>query len=451
MSAAPEHEPRDGRLPGRGMPAGAAPGPRRGRVRRAVERVLELLLVLLLTLLCFLVVLLVLDRVFPTATSLGDLMRAASLEQDASRPRRLPARGEAGWSEAVLTAMDNEVLRRRAGSVAWDAARTGVRMTDGDGVQTRRDGTAVLGFDHNDWLRIDRNSLVILKRPDEDAALPVASLSLVSGEVSGHFAGRRGGTVRVDLPGASQSLRIDRGPDGGNPSRFKVSVGRDHHTAITVYAGRATVSMGARSVMLGPNQYVVMSPDQLISGVRALPAAPAVESPADGAARRFREFPPAITFRWAADGDADLHRLVIARDPAFREVVFDEAVSGDSVAIGSLPPGDYAWHVNAVRGGIDSRLSPARRLSLVLDDVPPALDVSFPGAPVEDDHCVIEGAAESGCRLFVAGESVAPGPDGRFSLNIPLKPGTNLVVVEAVDAAGNSSYRSQLVRRRVQH
>jgi hypothetical protein len=43
------------------------------------------------------------------------------------------------------------------------------------------------------------------------------------------------------------------------------------------------------------------------------------------------------------------------------------------------------------------------------------------------------------------GKPVATDRSGRFSRRIALRHGINIVVVEAVDAAGNTTYRSQLV------
>ena len=453
MSATPGHEPRDGRLPARGTPAGAIRAPRPGRVRRAAGRILELVLILLLTLVCFVAVLVMLERVFPSATGLRELMGAERAGMSRSvRPPAGRADDEGHWASAVLSVLDNEVLRKASGTVVWDPARDGARVREGDGVQTTRAGMAVLAFDREDWLRLGRNSLVILRpAADLDGERRTASLTLVAGEVWGEFAGHRGGSVRLEVAGARRAVLVAGDSTGRAPSRFKVTVGRDHSMAIAVYAGRTTLTVGERSLRIGPSQYVLMRPGEVAGSVHTLPDAPAVLAPTDGGTWRFREFPPAVTFRWSGPAEAGFHRLVIARDPAFRSVVFDETVAGDSIALGSLPPGEYVWRVSATNAGVDGMPSPARRLSLVLDDVPPALRVGFPDGPVEDERCSVEGVTEPDCRLFVAGVQVTAGADGHFRCDARLRPGANLMVVEAVDAAGNSTYRSQIVRRMVQH
>jgi hypothetical protein len=458
MGRTPGYEPRDGRLPGRAAPQDEAAAPRRGRGRRAMERALEIALVLLLTLFGFLVVLVGLDRMFPSVTGLGQLLRTEGAGWDSRLSRTTlgaapsAADDRSDWAVAVLGVLDNQVMRKTSGSVAWDPVRDGVHVRQGDGVQTTREGMAVVEFDREDWLRIGRNSLVILRHPDEEDAGPrTVSLSVVSGEVWGRFSGRRGGSVRVEVAGGGSVARLAAEPRHRAPSRFKVTVRRDHSASIAVYAGRTTVTLGERTVHLGPNQYVVVRRGAFAGVVRTLPAAPRVASPEDGRSCRFREFPPTVVFRWGGTDGAELQRLLVARDPAFREVVFDETVDGDSLALGSLPPGEYHWRVSAQRAGVEGAPSAARRLSLVLDDVAPALRVDFPEGTVAGDLGRVEGATEPGSRLFVAGRQVPAGDDGRFRFDTPLRPGTNLVVVEAVDAAGNSTYRSQVVRRAVQH
>jgi hypothetical protein len=451
MSTAPQLEPRDGRLPVPATPAGTAGGPRRGRARRTLELVLEMLLALLLTLGCFLALLVVLDLVFPAATGLRDLLLNPGA--GASRPRgSRTASNEDGWQSAALSVLDNEVLRKASGSVAWSPVRSGLDVHPGDGVQTTRQGMATVTFDQDDWLRVGRNSLVILRQSDDTESDPRApSLTVVSGEVWGQFGGRRGGSVRLPGVAGRAPVRLASDPGSRGPTRFKVTVRRDHSLAIQVFAGRTTLTTAQGTLRLGASQYVVLRPSGPVAVVRQLPAAPLVSTPADGGTWRFREFPPAVTFRWDGGSRADRHRLVIARDPAFRDVVFDETVAGDSLTLGSLPPGEYSWHVSAVDAGLDGAPSAARRLSLVLDDVPPELQVAFPDGPVAAGLCRVEGATEPGSRLFVAGAPVLTDADGRFRCDTPLGPGTNLVVVEAVDAAGNSTYRSQIVRRVNQH
>ena len=57
---------------------------------------------------------------------------------------------------------------------------------------------------------------------------------------------------------------------------------------------------------------------------------------------------------------------------------------------------------------------------------------------------------EPGSRVHIGQESVAVADDGSFTHEIQLTPGPNLVVIEAVDAAGNVSYQTQYVNAKFQ-
>ena len=79
------------------------------------------------------------------------------------------------------------------------------------------------------------------------------------------------------------------------------------------------------------------------------------------------------------------------------------------------------------------------------DVEPPALRVVFPTLPVLDDRVLVEGTAESGAVVFIGDTEVRTAVSGEFAHEVSLERGVNVVVVEAVDAAGNVTYRSKLV------
>jgi hypothetical protein len=446
--------PRDGRLPS--PSAGARPAPqRRPRARAALAAAAELALALVLAATCFAVVLLVLARAFPQATGIDELLQAegASWEgaQAPAAHEGASAGTDGGWAVALLTVLDNQVLRKGSGSLAWDPAHDGTKIARGDGVQTTREGMAVVTLDRDDWLRIGRNSLVMLPQPDAwDSGTRNAILDVVGGEVWGEFSGRKG-SVRLTVVGARTPVRIESQPGEAAPSRFKLAVRPDHTAYLAVYAGHVTLTAGGRSVTLRANEGVALRAGELTGPVRALPPPPLVSDPDDGRAWRFREFPPAIAFRWPHDPAAPRHRLAIAKDDAFRAVVFEESIGADTLSLGSLGPGAYWWRLSTQQDGFDGPPSAARRMALELDDVPPPLEVAFPADPVADETCRIAGTTEPQGRVFVAGTEVATDADGHFATDTPLHPGSNLVVVEALDQAGNSTYRSRVVRCAPRH
>lgn len=83
------------------------------------------------------------------------------------------------------------------------------------------------------------------------------------------------------------------------------------------------------------------------------------------------------------------------------------------------------------------------------DTTPPALHLYHPtkGARVETESVTVKGAAETGAAVWVAGERVAIDDRGRFAREVGLKPGRNLIVLKAMDAAGNKSFIEVAVYR----
>ena len=94
---------------------------------------------------------------------------------------------------------------------------------------------------------------------------------------------------------------------------------------------------------------------------------------------------------------------------------------------------------------VESRPTPVRRLDIVADLDPPALAVELPEMLAGLDRLPLRGKTEPGSELFIGNEPIAVGEAGGFEYTLELEPGLNMVVVEAVDTAGNSSYFTQYV------
>lgn len=110
----------------------------------------------------------------------------------------------------------------------------------------------------------------------------------------------------------------------------------------------------------------------------------------------------------------------------------------------TLPDGSFLLRVRAVDAL--GRVSEVRR-QVRVDQTPPFLEVTRPEQPVTavtESPYLVEGLAGD---AYLAGVTVNGEPAlvlaGRFSASVPLQPGDNAIVVEAVDLAGN---RAQVTR-----
>ena len=156
-----------------------------------------------------------------------------------------------------------------------------------------------------------------------------------------------------------------------------------------------------------------------------------------------RNVPPLLAFSWQPVPGASGYRVQIARDSGFKSLVDDDRVFSTGFAQGNLEPGNYFWRVSAMRGSAEGKASVSRSLAVVEDIAPPFLQVSFPEERVEQSTIVIRGETEPGADVFVGTARVPTDAAGRFSHEVELTPGWNLVVVEAIDSAGNVAHQSQ--------
>jgi hypothetical protein len=135
----------------------------------------------------------------------------------------------------------------------------------------------------------------------------------------------------------------------------------------------------------------------------------------------------------------------IARDPRFETIVHAADVTDASFVHGNLGEGGYYWRVTSLKDRAQGVPGPAGRFRVVHDESPPPLTVGFPREPVRSDRLVLRGATEPGARVFVVNRPTDVTRTGEFERVVRLERGVNVVVVEAVDAAGNTAYQSQLV------
>ena len=82
---------------------------------------------------------------------------------------------------------------------------------------------------------------------------------------------------------------------------------------------------------------------------------------------------------------------------------------------------------------------------MIQDLEPPHLKVHYPKQADADGRYLLTGTVEPGASLLVNKKQFEADARGRFAVEIKLKKGINVVVVQAVDAAGNATFTSELV------
>ena len=161
---------------------------------------------------------------------------------------------------------------------------------------------------------------------------------------------------------------------------------------------------------------------------------------------RYNAVSTAVEFHWRGDRIADRFELVLARDAEFQDIILRETVERTSFTHGHLRSGTYYWKVSGFARWAESLASEPRRFEVRRDTEPPLLTVHFPEGVVRDETLVLDGTTEPGADVSVGDFRVPVDPvTGEFGHVLRLQPGLNVIVVAAVDEAGNLAHESKIV------
>ena len=266
------------------------------------------------------------------------------------------------------------------------------------------------------------------------------SLLVSSGGLRGTLGGQRGSSAEFQVLTPSGVARIGAAAPSTD---LQVSVNPDRSSTFAVYEGTTQITSAGQTVTLRANQAVTVMPGAAPGEPVELPGVPELAHPGAHALVPCRNVPPLLAFSWQPVPGASGYHVQLARDSDFRSLVDDDRVSSPGFAQGNLEPGNYFWRVSAMRGSAEGERSVSRPLTIVEDLAPPFLQVSFPDERVEHATIVVRGETEPGADVFVGSARVPTDGAGRFSHEVELRPGWNLVVVEAIDSAGNVAHQSQ--------
>jgi hypothetical protein len=428
-------------------------------LKKIIRRIIEGAVAILLVLLFFSLFLSFLDTLFPTGTSLRELIarqgRAALSDSSSSSRRDLQMDysdgASAGDPAAVLNWIRNSVKSKRASEIAWQSAEEGNLLYDRDAVQTLSRSAAEIKFDEGTSLNMGSHSLVIIKRLTHDPSLHQkrSFMVLVDGELRGMLSQKGADSVylEIDTPGAK--LRTHTGSGAADPVDFKLSVNEDQSSTIAVYQGSAEISAQGKTVMVKANQSTVVGLNQAPRDPKDLPPALQLRSPAADRRFYYRDLPPKVRFDWQAHSGATSYHFMLARDPYFRDIVTDDRFTESQFSHGNLQKGVYHWKVSAMQDSIEGFFSQNGSFQVIQDLTPPKLQVQFPPAIIHQDSYTLQGRTDPGAKVFIGGHRIRISGNGQFKHTLKLNPGINVIVVEAFDGVNNVAYRSQRINRKI--
>ena len=431
------------------------------RLKKIFKTALEGLFAIFLVLLFYTGFLYFFNTLFPSGTSLKALIADqgsnASSGLSNKRNRGLSHTDDAHESDrvsevaAVISMTRNDVKSKGAGNIAWRSAQKGKSLYDRDAVQTLNRSAASIQFAENTTLDMGSNSLVIIKRLTHDPVYREkrSFMVLVEGDMRGKMDSSDQDAVYLEIATPGAKFRTESGGPGAEQVDFKISVNPDKSTTISVYEGSAEVTAEGETVTIEANQSTVVSLNQAPIDPRDLPPAVKLKKPSGDNTFRYRDLPPKIRFTWKAQSDASQYHFIVARDPGFRDIVTDEVFSKTKFMHGNLKRGTYFWKVSALDETIEGFFSEIRQLRVIQDQKPPTLKVKFPPRTIYRGRYTLRGKTDPGAKVFVGGHRVKTTKNGSFNYNLKLRPGINVIVVEAFDAVNNVTYRTQRINRKI--
>jgi hypothetical protein len=422
-------------------------------VRSMLAHGAESLLAVVLVLAFFLAFWAILSLSFPKGPTLTDLLAAEAFPfeggtgavEDRSDFAEDDEPGEA--IAALLSRTRRSVKDKPADAIDWRPARAGSLLENGHAVQTFDRSAAVISFDEGSDLELGENSLVVLRswKQMSRGRKRRASLIVLNGTLQGKVAVPGEEAIDLEILAATGAARIEATAAGGEQTEFRVQVNQDGSSTISLYEGDMAIATEEGRIQLDENRSLTLTPEGDVGTLQTLPARPRIEAPRPGTVVSYRTLPPSVRFRWQPVEGAERYHFLIARDPAFRDVVHEARPTEPEFRHGNLTPGEYHWRVTSIRGSLEGRASEPARLRMMEDRTPPALSVRFPEGIVKGRGAVLTGRTEPGTAVFVGRQKVNVRDSGEFEHRVSLEPGINVLTVEAVDAAGNVAYRSQMV------
>jgi len=430
---------------------------RPGRLKSLATTMMEWMATIVAVLAFFLFLIWGADFILPEGTSLINLDGRDNTEQDArysdgdivlSSEASVLAPGER--VAAILSEAHETVKHKSAKSISWINALKGMDLFDQDAVKTASASHAVIKFDETNVLQLGPDSLVIIRQLVDDPWLRErrSALVIMEGELRGTMLAslsKKTANVEVIIPGGV--ARISRNKDSAEKIDYKIKVNPDQSTSVVVFQGVAEVEAQNQKVALRANQVTVVIKGAAPTKPVILPDEARIVSPVDDSVAYYRDFPQEIRFSWGKTKQGR-YRIMIARDDVFKDVVLDETVTANEFIHGDLHHGRYFWRVASVTvDGTEGQFSKIHRLTIIQDMLPPLLNVNYPQNAVASELYILDGSVEPGATLIINGKQVSSDDQGRFEVEVKLKKGINIVVAQAVDAAGNATFVSERVSR----
>ena len=345
--------------------------------------------------------------------------------------------------QAKFVNLDGRVQVKKVNSVQWVTADYRIPLDKGDLVQTSADGVARITFADGTTYTIQAETLVTVEENSvgADSATRVG-MHITSGAVdlaTGTWDSPKS-NAEVSFSNATASIK----------QNSRAAIRSDPKTdegEITVSAGTASLATndGLQHVEIGKWQRVsvpanggsvvktnVLAPPDLAEPVNLQPLilADPKHTP--------------VHFSWKPVPDAANYELRISATSMFSRVLEDRKITGTSIDLTGLDPGDYFWDVMATDAQKHvSAPSDTFKFTLATQGKGQEMMLEVGSTDLHGNVVEVTGRTEPGAALIINGESVADvRPDGSFKyFTQPLTRGSQTIVITGQNRRGGTAIK----------
>jgi Glucodextranase, domain B len=347
-------------------------------------------------------------------------------------------------SDAQFLTVEGDVKFQKGAAGEWKDADARTALVNGDWVKTGDRASAELIFSSGTLYTIGGNAL-----------LEIASAVNPTNSRKTNTVKMTVGSVEVATTTDSSTVRTP-GTQVVVESQSAIQVGVDEQKS-TIMSTRGAASVaperGGEAVRVATGEQVSATPAGELSPVKKLTMPPALLSPGDN--QVFQLSPDLkVQMMWQTQGEATAYVLQVSRSRLFSTQEINRRMPKTAATAQVTEEGSFYWRVASV--GPDGDLgpfSPFRRFRVTgsgksagtQDRTPPVLRMKAP-FHVGGQFYTIAGVTEPGATVFINDEEVDVESGGGFQKLVAFeKVGRNVVVIKAVDPAGNQKVESQVV------
>jgi hypothetical protein len=340
-------------------------------------------------------------------------------------------------TQAKFVNLDGRVQVKKVNSVTWVDADYHTTLDKGDLIQTGSDGAARITFADGTEYTVNKDTLITVEENTvtRDHSNTAVRINTGAVDLATPTWTLRDAQAAVSVEDATAYMKQN------SRATVKNDPTKNEHE-IVVANGGAEVKRGNETIELtqwekasfptgGATQKSnVLAPPSLVAPLNLAPII--AENPKS----------QAIRFEWQPVDQAVSYTLRISPTTMFTKLVKLIPVSGTSVDVSGLDPGDYFWNVTATDAKKEtSEFSEMFKFSLVAQGKTQNMLLEIQSTQMHGRVAEIIGKTEPGAALIVNGQPVANiAADGTFRhFTEPLEPGEHTLVVIGSNRRGGTA------------